>query len=34
MFPQARKLFSEEDLEELGRRVAARKQQEQQPRAA
>ena len=28
MFPQARKLFSEEDLEELGRRVAARKQQE------
>src|SRR3954469_14797836 len=34
MFPQARKLFSEEDLEELGSRVAARKQQEQQPRAA
>jgi hemerythrin-like domain-containing protein len=34
MFPQARKLFSEEDLEDLGRRVAARKQQEQQPRAA
>jgi hemerythrin-like domain-containing protein len=32
--PQARKLFSEEDLEDLGRRVAARKQQEQQPRAA
>src|SRR3954471_4358664 len=34
MFPQARKLFSEEDLEELGSRVAARKQQEQLPRAA
>src|SRR3954470_8486369 len=35
MFPQARKLFPEEELEELGRRVAARKQQEQdQQRAA
>src|SRR3954469_9361572 len=34
MFPQARKLFEEEELEELGSRVAARKQQEQQPRAA
>jgi hypothetical protein len=36
MFPQARKLFSDEELEELGRRVTARKEQEksQLPRAA
>lgn len=36
MFPQARKLFSEEELEDLGRRITARKEQEksQLPRAA
>jgi hemerythrin-like domain-containing protein len=36
MFPQARKLFAEEELESLGERVEQRKQQEQlkQPKAA
>ena len=35
MFPQARKLFTEEELEKLGERVAQRKRQQvQQPKAA
>ena len=36
MFPQARKLFAEEELEKLGEQVEQRKQQEQlkQPKAA
>ena len=36
MFPQARKLFAEEELEKLGEHVEQRKQQEQlkQPKAA